>query len=355
MTTPSVERASGLADKQRNIERISIIAPMLNEAPHIEHFIADVAAQDFTGKVEVLVADGGSTDGSVQLLQNAAGRAGLDLTVLPNPAGWVSHGLNACIRGATGDLLVRLDCHSRYPRDYLRLCARTAEESDALVVGGIVVPEGRTSTERAVAAAMDSPFGGIGWMQHRAEAARQESDVITYGAFLPEAFQRVGLFDESLLRNQDDEFTLRIRRAGGRLLLDSRIKVGYTPRGSYRGVFRQYFQYGFWKVRVMRKHRRVLSGRSLVPPAFVTSLAVLLPAAFFTEIADAVLLIELAAYAGGALLFGLRSLRARGEPLRLLPRVLAVYPTFHVAYGLGLLWGLLRIGGSQSKQAPILA
>jgi glycosyltransferase involved in cell wall biosynthesis len=316
---------------------------MRNEATHVEQFVADVAEQDFTGEVEVLVADGGSTDGSVERLQNAAGRAELDLTVLSNPARWVSHGLNACIARARGDLLVRLDCHSRYPPDYVRLCVWAAEETDALAVGGIVVPKGRTPMERAVAAAMDSPFGGIGWMQDTAEPMRRESDVLTYGAFRPEAFQRVGLFDESLHRNQDDEFTLRIRRAGGRLLLDSRIRVAYTPRNSYPGVFRQYFQYGFWKVRVMRKHRQVLSGRSLAPPAFVMSLAVLASAAVFIPLAAAGLMLELAAYTCGALFFGIRSVHARREPLRLLPRVLAVYPTFHVAYGLGMLWGVLRL------------
>jgi succinoglycan biosynthesis protein ExoA len=337
------QRVPDRSDKERRIERISIIAPMLNEAAHVEQFVADVAAQDFTGQVEVLVADGGSTDGSVELLQSAAARTGLDLTVLPNPARWVSQGLNACIRRASGDLLVRLDCHSRYPPDYVRLCARATEESDALAVGGIVVPKGHTPTERAVACAMDSPFGGIGWMQNTAETVRRESDVLTYGAFLPEAFQRVGLFDESLLRNQDDEFTLRIRRAGGRLLLDSRIKVSYTPRGSYRGVFRQYFQYGFWKVRVMRKHRQVLSGRSLAPPAFVMSLAVLASAAAFIPLAAAVLVLELAAYTCGAFFFGLRTVHARREPLRLLARVVAVYPTFHVAYGLRMHWGMLRL------------
>jgi succinoglycan biosynthesis protein ExoA len=315
---------------------------MLNEAVHVEGFVADIAAQDFGGRVEVLVADGGSTDGSVEFLEKAAQRAGLDLTVVPNPAGWVSPGLNACIGSATGDLLVRLDCHSRYPDDYLRLCAEAAEESDALAVGGIVVPEGRTRTERAVACAMDSPFGGIGWMRATSEAVRRDSDILTYGAFRPEAFQRVGLFDESLLRNQDDEFTLRIRHAGGRVLLDSRIRVVYTPRGAYRSVFRQYFNYGFWKVRVMRKHHQVLSGRSLAPPTFVTSLAVLVPAAIFVPPARIVLGLELIAYLCGALVFGLRSVRRRREPLRLLPSVLAVYPMFHVAYGIGMLWGFLR-------------
>jgi glycosyltransferase involved in cell wall biosynthesis len=338
----SAERASGEPGNARKIERLSVIAPMLNEAAHVEGFVDDLAAQDYAGPVEVLVADGGSTDGSVELLQSAAERAGLDLTVIPNPARWVSQGLNACIGAATGDLLVRLDCHSRYPPDYLRLCAAAAEETDALVVGGIVLPEGRTATERAVSCAMDSPFGGIGWMRETAEAVRRESDVVTYGAFRPEAFERAGLFDESLLRNQDDEFTLRIRRAGGKVLLDSSIKVAYTPRGSYRGVFRQYFQYGYWKVRVMRKHRQVLSGRSLVPPLFVLSLVVLAPAAVFLPVARLVLGLELAAYLLGAIVFSVRSVRARKEPLSLVPRVVGVYPMFHVGYGVGMLWGFVR-------------
>jgi succinoglycan biosynthesis protein ExoA len=350
----SAEQVPERLERARRIDRISVIVPMLNEAAHVEQFVADVAAQDFGGDVETIVADGASTDGSVALLENAAKEAGLDLTVLPNPARWVSPGLNACIGLATGDLIVRLDCHSRYPADYLRLCAEVAEESEALVVGGLIVPEGRTPTERAVAAAMDSPFGGVGWTRGTrgtSEQVRRDSDVLPYGAFLPEAFALAGLFDESLVRNQDDEFTLRIRRAGGRVLLDSRIRISYTPRGSLREVFRQYFQYGFWKVRVMRKHRQVVSARSLVPPAFVASLGVLAPAAAFFTAARVLLVFELAGYACGALVFGVRSLRARREPLRLLPRVLAVYPTFHLSYGLGVVWGLLRSGSSRPRPA----
>jgi succinoglycan biosynthesis protein ExoA len=312
---------------------------MLNEAEHVAPFFTDIAAQDFPGELEILVADGGSTDGSVQKLEEAAERTNLDLTVLTNEAGWVSHGLNLCIERATGDLLVRLDCHSRYPADYLRMCAHAAEETDALAVGGIVVPQGRTPVERAVACAMDSPFGGIGWVWGSDELGRRETDTVTFGAFRPEAFHRAGVFDESLHRNQDDEMMLRIRRTGGRVILDPAIKVQYTPRGSYGGVFRQYFQYGLWKVPVMLKHRQVLSARSLAPIAFLASLAVLVPAAVLTPVAGVALATELAAYSTGGIVFGARSLKAHGEPLRLLPRVFAVYPTFHVAYGLGMLRG----------------
>src|SRR5919108_6307641 len=140
------------------VRSISVIVPMLNEARHVARLVGELAGQDFDGALEVLVADGGSTDGSVDVLRRAAESAGVAVDIVPNPAGWVSQGLNACIARASGDLVVRLDCHSRYPRDYLRRCAIAAEETDALAVGGIVVPEGRTPFERAVACAMDSPF-----------------------------------------------------------------------------------------------------------------------------------------------------------------------------------------------------
>ena len=314
---------------------------MLNEADHVEHLVADLADQDFEGEMEVLVADGGSGDGSVGVLLAAAEHAGLDLTLLDNPSGWVSQALNACVREASGQLLIRLDCHSRYPRDYIRRCVVAAEETGAMAVGGFVAPEGRTGMERATACAMDSPFGGIGWMRGASGAVRRDSDILTYGAFRRETFEAVGLFDEALRRNQDDDFTFRIRRAGGRVVLDSTIRVHYTPRGSYRGIFRQYFQYGFWKVAVMRKHRRMLSARSMIPPAFVASLVVLASCSAFLPAARWALAAETATYVAGALTFAAWSVRRRREPMRLLPRVAAVFPAFHAGYGLGVFYGAL--------------
>ena len=325
------------------VKRVSVIAPMWNEASHIDGFVADIAAQDFDGELELLVADGASTDGSAELLRAAAEREGIEVTVLDNPARWVSAGLNSCIRAATGGLIVRVDCHSRYPTDYVRRCVAAAEETGAENVGGIFIPRGRTGTERAVACAMNSPFGGIHWTRH-GEDARVEVDTVPYGAFTPDAFERAGLFDETLVRNQDDEFNLRLRLAGGKIVLDPAIRIFYTPRGSFARLFRQYYEYGLWKPAVMSKHGRIVSVRSLVPIAFVGSLAVLVALAAFSGTARILLALELAVYLAGALVFGARAIRATGEPWRLLPRVVAAFVVFHLAYGIGMAAGWARLG-----------
>jgi succinoglycan biosynthesis protein ExoA len=324
------------------IRRISVMAPMFNEAAHIENLVTDLAAQDWEGELELLVADGRSTDDSVERLRAAAERDGVDLRVLDNPDRWVSHALNLCIAGARGDLLVRVDCHSRYPHDYLRRCAIAAEETGADNVGGLFVPTGRTPMERAVACAVDSAFGGTGWTRNDESQERSEADTVPYGAFRPEAFRLAGLFDESLVRNQDDEFNLRLRRAGGRIVFDPAIRVFYTPRGSLRRLFRQYYEYGRWKAPVMRKHGQPTSARSLAPGGFVGSMLLLALLAVWLPAALLLLEIELAAYLTGALVFGVVGIRRRREPLRLLPRVLAVFPTMHLAHGLGMLMGWVR-------------
>ena len=318
-----------------------MIVPLLNEVDHVATLVGDIAAQDFEGEVEVFVADGGSTDGSVARLREDAERAGVDATVVDNPRRFVSPGLNACLDRASGDLIVRLDCHSRYPSEYFRLCARAAEETGAWNVGGVVLADGETPTERAVACAMASPFGGIGWTRHASTHERAEVDTVTYGAFRREAFDRAGLFDETLVRNQDDELNARLRAAGGRIVLDPSIQVRYRPRGSLRAVYRQYFEYGLWKVPVMLKHRRALSARSLAPVAFVASLAGLALASPWSQTTRKALATELALYATFATAFAASSVSARDEEWRLVPRTVAVFPAFHLGYGVGMIRGWL--------------
>lgn len=370
--TPSRPRSR---ERGVTVQRISVIAPMLNEARHIDDFVSDLAGQDFAGEFELIVADGGSTDGSPELLRRAVDRHGIRLVEAANGAGWVSHGLNACIRRATGDLLVRLDCHSRYPADYLRRCAVAADETGAEVVGGVIVANGQSLVERAVACAMDSPFGGIGFYRVLGNGGgvldrvagtfgvrrgspttgggRVDTDTLTFGAFRPRAFELAGLFDESLRRNQDDELNLRVREAGGRVVLDPTIHVYYTPRGSLRSVFRQYYEYGYWKVAVMAKHRTLPGPRSMVPATFVVSVATLGLAGLRSSRARGLLGAVLGAYTAAALAAGTTTVRRRGEAARIVPVVVAVFPAFHLGYGAGMIAGGLRAAVSTALRRPV--
>jgi len=336
--------ANGSRGSITPIRTISVVAPVRNEGANVDHFVSDLAAQDFRGELEVLVADGNSDDDSVERLRAAAWSAGLNLRVIDNPAGWVSPGLNACIRHARGDLIVRLDCHSRYPADYLRRCAELSEQTGAWNVGGRLVPTGTTAMERAVACAMDSPFGGIGWTRAAAEGP-VNTDTVTFGAFRREAFEHAGLFDETLVRNQDDEFNLRLRRAGGQIMLDPDITVMYRPRGSISRVWRQYYEYGLWKVPVMLKHRRVLTMRSVAPLAFVVATVLLFAVAARFPFARRLLLLQWSLYGAAGVAFAARSVGERGESWELIPRVLAAFPAFHLGHGSGQAVGWLRAVG----------
>lgn len=339
-----VEGPVAAADRpvRTSVGRVSIVAPMFNEAEHVEQLVADLAAQAYQGEVEILVADGGSTDGSPELLAAFAKRAGLPLTLLENPKRSAAAGLNACIRRSTGDLIVRLDCHSRYPADYVRRCVIAFEETGAWNVGGVFAPIGRTRMERAVACALDSPFGGHNWTRNLNRNDRVEVDTNYLGAFPREALERVGLYDEAVVIAEVEDLNLRLRRAGGRVILDPAIRPSYLPRGSSRELFRQYYRYGLWKVFVMLKHGQVVSGRSVVPLLFVLSLAALAATAVPFPIARWLLGAGGAAYAGAALAFAAASIRRRKESWSLLPRVATVFPTFHLAHGLGQVHGWVR-------------
>jgi succinoglycan biosynthesis protein ExoA len=324
-----------------SIMRISVVIPMMNEAHNVERLVSDLAAQDFPGDVEFLVADGGSTDGSVDRLRRSADRAGLAITVLENPDRLVAHGLNVCIAQATGDLIVRLDCKSHYPADYLRRSANASEETGAWTIGGLLLTEGRTPMARAVGAAMASSFGGLGWTR-RTGTRRVEVDTVYLGAFRPEAFRRAGLFDPEMGDNHDEEFNIRVRQAGGRVVSDPAVRAYYSPPDSFGRLFGRYFSYGFYKVPVMLKHRRIVTVRSLVPIAFVATSVLLAAGALRSPRARRLLAAELGAYAVAAGAFGATTIAKRREQWGLLPRVIAVFPTFHVAYALGMIEGFRR-------------
>ncbi len=330
------------------VMRVSIVVACRNEAGQIREFLDSLLAQDMGGlEWEAIIADGMSDDGTAEIVE-AYGRREPRIQLIQNPGRIVSTGLNAAIRAARGEVVLRMDAHTRYASDYCRRCVETLIRTGAENVGGPARTEAQGRLARAIAAAYHSRFSTGGAPFHR-ESCEGWVDTVPYGCWWKATLERLGMFDETLVRNQDDELNLRLVRAGGRIWQDPKIVSWYTPRRNLRSLFHQYFQYGFWKVAVIRKHRLPGSWRHLTPALFVGSSAILSAAAMTTAAGPSaswaaspwvlLWLASVGAYATANLAASLVTARRAGwDILAWLPMVFA---TYHISYGAGFLFGLV--------------
>jgi glycosyltransferase involved in cell wall biosynthesis len=329
--------------------RVSIIMPCRNEIRHIAACLDSILAQqEPAGGFEAIIADGTSDDGTRDVIADYA-RRDSRVRMVDNPRRQTSAGLNAAIHAARGEIIVRMDAHTEYAPDYVAQCVAVLEATGADNVGGPAQTRGSGRLQRAVCAAFHSPFstGGAGF--HRPEF-EGEVDTVVYGCWRRERLLAIGLFDEELVRNQDDELNFRLVRAGGRLWQSRAIRSWYRPRASLKALFRQYMQYGYWKVRVMQKHGRPASPRQLAPIAFVAFLAIGLALAPLHPWLATMYLAGLATYAAANGAASTRAARSAGWDV--LPVLPLVFLAFHTSYGLGFAMGLvdfllLRRGGRE--------
>jgi succinoglycan biosynthesis protein ExoA len=326
--------------------QVSIIVACRNEGKHIRAFMDSLLTQDMNGiSWEAIIADGMSDDGTRQSLEEYHARRP-ELIVVDNPGRIVSTGLNAAIRAARGEVVIRMDGHTRYAPDYCRRSLDILEQTGADNVGGPARTHAVAPRARAVAAAYHSRFSTGGARFHD-ENYEGWVDTVPYGCWRKSTLLTFGLFDETLVRNQDDELNLRITRAGGKVWQSPAIVSWYSPRSTLSGLFRQYFQYGFWKVAVIRKHRLPGSWRHVVPIGFVLA-NIILPASmviskavgaapWFT-ITGFAWLAMISAYALATLIASILVARERGWST--LPYLPGVFAAYHLSYGLGFLVGL---------------
>ena len=245
---------------------VSVVIPARNEAAWIERCLASVFGQDYPAdRYEVIVVDGMSDDGSYEMLWRMAQREPR-LRVMRNSERIVPSSLNIAIAAARGDVVARVDSHTTIAQDYLSRGVEVLERTGADNVGGPMRPIGGGPVGDAIAAAMGSRFG-IGAYFHYASEER-ETDTVYMGMWPRTVFERVGLFDEELVRNQDDELNYRIRKAGGRIIVSPAMLSDYQNRQAWRALSRQFYEYGLWKVRVLQKHPGQMSVRHFIPPAF---------------------------------------------------------------------------------------
>lgn len=313
---------------------------MRNEGDHIRPCLEAVLAQDYPAEYfEVLVVDGRSTDHSRDVVAQYA-QHHRNLHLLDNPRQTTPAALNVGIRHARGKYIIRIDAHTVVAADYVRHCVELLEFTGAANVGGRMQPVGKTYLGQAVALSTTSPFG-IGDSRFHYDAREQFVDTVYMGAFRRDIFDQAGLFDEALIRNQDYELNVRIRRAGGKILLSPKIVSYYTPRSSLLALWRQYFQYGRWKVRTLQKHPGSLRWRQTVPPLFVGAFFGSLMLGFFWFPARWLF----AFIAGGYLLANLvaSTIAARRGGWRYLPILPVVFAAIHFAWGVGFWYGLMLI------------
>jgi succinoglycan biosynthesis protein ExoA len=317
---------------------VSIVIPCRNEATSIEACVRSILAQDLpSGGFEIIVADGMSDDGTRAVLTRLA-QDDARVQVIDNPGRIVPTGLNVAIRAARGKIIIRMDAHTEYAPDYVRQCVTVLQDTGADNVGGPWVAAGKGYVSRAIAAAFQSPFAVGGARGHNPEY-EGEVDTVYLGCWPREVFERIGFFDEELVRNQDDEFNLRLTRGGGRIWQSPRIRSWYRPRGSLTTLWRQYVQYGYWKVRVIHKHKIPASIRHLVPGGFVAALILLPVLSFRWPAVIWVWLGLIGMYTACNLAASVLTAARHGWTLfPLLPLVFACY---HFAYGYGFLRGVI--------------
>lgn len=334
--------ASPVSSEQRCL--VSVLVPVLNEARHLRAAIGAMLSQDVPeGLVEFIFADGGSTDGSRQILEEVAGRD-VRVRVVDNPGRSIPRGLNVALAAARGAYIARMDAHTSYPRDYLQVGIRRLRRGTVGWVSGPQIAVGHDWISGLVALALSSPLG-TGGATHRARPAEEVEVASGFtGVWRAEVLRRFGGWNEAWPINEDGELGARMREAGERILCLPEMAAEYSPRSTVHGLARQYFRYGQYKAKTILHRSAVMNIGHVMPPLLITTLAFAAGGPRHLRRAGRG---GAAIYTGALALEALRlARRERTLSALAVPFVLAV---MHVSWGSGALVGLARFGPSRPR------
>nr|WP_221376612.1 glycosyltransferase family 2 protein [Actinoplanes polyasparticus] len=316
---------------------VSVLVPVFNEASHIEASLARICDQKVPGGLEILVIDGGSTDGSREIVEKVSARD-QRIRVLANPARQIPTALNIGLRAARGSYIARMDAHSLYPPEYLAVGVSRLQAGDVAWVSGPALAAGDGRWSRRVSIALNTPMG-IGGATFRKAGPEREVDTGFTGILHRTTLENVQGWDEDWPVNEDGELAARVRATGGRIVCLPEMAATYVPRNSLPSLARQYWRYGQYRAKTSRRHPTSMRRSHVLPPAFalVTVLAFLPgPYGLLPRAGVAIWIAAAAMIAGREI--------GRGRRLRdcaLLPVVFAV---MQLAWGVGFLVGCGRFG-----------
>ena len=328
------------------LPKVSVIVPCYNEQSTIRLLLEALHEQTYPrGAMEVIVADGLSTDGTREIITEfQRDFPDLSIRVVENVNRSIPSALNRAIEASCGEIILRLDGHSRPYPDYVEQCVASHTAGRGANVGGIweIRPGAETWMARSIAVAAAHPLGvGDALYRHSKQAA--EVDTVPFGSFRRTLIEQVGLFDETLLTNEDYEFNARVRKWGGKVWLDPSIRSVYFARRTLLELINQYWRYGFWKWRMLRRYPDTLRWRQALPPLFVLSLLSLSILSVFIPITGILLAGELLLYFSIMILAGLQAAFRQRRAYLVLGLPLAI-AAMHISWGSGFLWSILSSG-----------
>jgi glycosyltransferase involved in cell wall biosynthesis len=325
------------------VARVSIVIPCYNEQSTIHLVLEALLVQTFPRQeMEVVIADGMSTDRTRErIAEFQTANPDLMVRIVDNPQRIIPAGLNRAIEAAQGEFIVRLDAHCVPRADYVAGCVAALEQGKGENVGGVweICPGGKGWQARAIAVAAAHPLG-VGDARYRYTETAQHVDTVPFGAYRRALVDKIGLYDENLLTNEDYEFNVRVRQSGGKIWLDPAIRSIYFARADLSSLARQYSRYGYWKARMLRRYPSTLRWRQALPPVFVASLALLALLSIWFPLIGGLFVIELFAYAFILTLVGLHT-GWKHRDLALVPGVPLAIATMHFAWGSAFLWSVI--------------
>jgi glycosyltransferase involved in cell wall biosynthesis len=321
---------------------VSFVMPVRNEEAYIHASLRSLVAQSYpAADYEIIVVDGRSSDRTCEIVEEIRAN-NPSVRLLDNPAGIVPTAMNIGIRAARGDVIIRADGHNIYPRDYAQNCVSCLEQTGADNVGGpwVTAAADDSLSARLVAAILSNPFG-VGDSKFRTSNMEGFVDTVPFGAFRKEVFDKVGLYNEKLVRNQDNELNSRIREAGGRIYLSPSLTTRYHPVKAFAGLLRYAYRTCKWHIFTLRENKNSMGVRHLAPAAFLLTLLFLTSASLVSSTARAGLLLALGSYLLVGFYFSLKSIGDGGWRLSLIQPFATLL--FHCAYGAGTLFGLVYL------------
>lgn len=335
--------------EEGNLPEVSVLVPIKNEEGHIARCLDSILANDYPPeKYEILVIDGRSSDRSREIVKGYTEKDLPEVRLLDNPEEIVPTAMNIGLEEARGEIIIRIDGHSYVEDDFIPTSVRTLlEKKEAEAVGGPVRPvldDSSSYLQRAISIALNSPAASG---SARFSGKSGYVTTVSFGAYWAEVFEEYGTFDERFVRTQDYELNYRIVKSGGRIFMNPEIKSYYYPRRSLKRLWQQYFQFGFWKTKVMKKYEEVISPRNILPSLFVLAVLLLGAVSLFVPGVIYAFYAVIGCYLLGTSYFGFRTVRQSGGKLKYLLGVVLAMMVIHLSFGSGFLKGLfLDVEGS---------